>query len=689
VGYLGAASRREEVDMTSRHLGPSFLLSRRAVLPTLALLAGLAFLPVAGNEPDSNLPNFGVENQSLPAAPAKPLTPEMTINRWSISDLQLSPDGSKLALVVSEPAKPSGQRRNIWIYDFSTRVLRQFTASTKSDTRPRWSPDGRRLAFLSSRDGENQIYLIPVDGGEARPCTESKTGIDSFEWSPDGRRLAFETSAPKTDEEEKKEKDKDDARLVGKPDNRALLQVMEVESKALKTLVQGAWRISEYVWAPDGVSLIAIATDHPQQELFSDKIYRVNATDGQMTLITAPAGPFGRIRVSMDGKTLAYTGCRGDGPDPHDLIILPAGGGETRNLTARSIDRPVGLFVWENPETIFTSASMSFGTSFFTVTRDGRAEKSEWTAPLLAGSYAKGKNGLAFVGESATQAPELWVASSPGHVEKVSHFNKDWDDVKLVQPQVIRYPSFDKREIEAALFKPEGPSLTAGKPAAVVLVHGGPTGAWTDRFDSWAQLLAAHGFVVLSPNVRGSTGYGYDFMVINRFDWGGGDFKDVMAGMDWLIQKGIADPNRIGIGGWSYGGYMAAWAVTQTTRFKASVSGAPMTDLAFEYGSEAAGINIGDTWALGNPYENLPLFTGRSPMTYVKKVKTPTLLLCGENDTTDPVEQCYQFHRGLRRFGVETELVVYPREGHGVREEKHRIDVLNRVVGWFEKYLKK
>ena len=178
-------------------------------------------------------------------------------------------------------------------------------------------------------------------------------------------------------------------------------------------------------------------------------------------------------------------------------------------------------------------------------------------------------------------------------------------------------------------------------------------------------------------------------MVVNRFDWGGGDFKDVMAGADWLIKKGIADPNRIGIGGWSYGGYMAAWAVTQTTLFKASVSGAPMTDLAFEYGSEAPGINTGDTWALGNPYENLPLFTARSPVTYVRKVKTPTLILCGENDTTDPVEQCVQFHRGLRRYGIETDLVVYPREGHGIREEKHRIDVLNRITGWFEKYLKK
>jgi len=613
----------------------------------------------------------------------------MAIKRWSIGDLQLSPDGSLLAMVVSEPAKPTGLRRNIWMYEFSAHALKQLTASVKADTRPRWSPDGRTLAFLSNRDGESQIYLIPVDGGEARPLTESKTGISSFEWAPDGKRLAFVTTTPKTEEEEKKEKDKDDARVIGKPEERTLLQAIDVESKALKTLVKGSWQISEYVWTPDGASLIMIATDHPLQELFSDKTYRVDASEGKMTLLTAPAGPFRSLKVSADGKTLAYVGCRGDGPEAHDVIIQPLGGGEARNLTARSIDRPVGTLIWEDGGRLFAAASTGFGSSFFTVTLDGKAEKSEWTPPVLVGSWVKGKNGLAFIGESATQAPELWVAASAGHAEKVIHFNKDWDDVKLVKPEVIRYPSFDKKEIEAALFRPEGKSPSVEKLPAVILIHGGPTGAWTDRFDSWAQLLAGRGFVVLSPNVRGSTGYGYDFMVINRFDWGGGDFKDVMAGADWLIKKGIADPNRIGIGGWSYGGYMAAWAVTQTTLFRASVSGAPMTDLAFEYGSEAPGINPGDTWALGNPYENLPLFIARSPMTFVKKVKTPTLVLCGENDLTDPVEQCYQFHRGLRRYGVETELVVYPREGHGPREEKHRLDVLNRTVGWFEKYLKK
>jgi dipeptidyl aminopeptidase/acylaminoacyl peptidase len=659
---------------------------RGSVLFAAALFTVFASLSDAAAE--RGAASAWIGQGSYPAAPQQPLTPERTLTRWSISDLHLSPDGNRLAMVVSEPASPSGQRRNIWIYRFEDHSLRPFTSSVKSDSHPRWSPDGRALAFLSNREGPSQVFLIPLDGGEARPLTESKTGITSFEWAPDGQRIVLETTAPRTEEEEQKEKEKDDARIVGRPEERTLLLILDVASKTCRTLVQGAWRIGDYAWMPDGVSLILSATDHPQRELFTDKIYRVSTTDGKMSLFASPPGPFGNLEVSPDGRYLSFECSRGDGPEAHDLFIQPITGGPAVNLTARSIDRPVGSYIWESAERLLLTAATGFSNTFFTVTLDGKAEKSGWTPALQVGAFARGKNGLAFIGESATEAPELWIAPAAGSSERVSHFNKAWDDVRLLRPEIVRYASFDGTEIEAALLKPEN-ARPGSKLPAVILIHGGPTGAWTNRFDAWGQLLATHGFVVLSPNIRGSVGYGWDFMVANRFDWGGGDFKDVMAGADWLVGQGIADRDRIGIGGWSYGGYMAAWAVTQTTYFKASVSGAPMTDLALEYGAEDAGINSYDTWFMGNPYENLPLFTGHSPVTFVKQVKTPTLLLCGEEDSTDPVEQCYQFHRGLRRFGVDTELVVYPREGHGIREEKHRIDVLDRVVGWFEKYLKR
>jgi dipeptidyl aminopeptidase/acylaminoacyl peptidase len=270
----------------------------------------------------------------------------------------------------------------------------------------------------------------------------------------------------------------------------------------------------------------------------------------------------------------------------------------------------------------------------------------------------------------------------------VTHFNKEWDNIALIQPEILKYPSFDGKEIEAALLKPAGYQKGTRVPF-VVIVHGGPTSRFADSFHAWSQLLATRGYAVLLPNIRGSTGYGQKFAAINRYDWGGGDWKDVMAGVDFMIKQGIADPERLGVGGWSYGGYFGAWAVTQTNRFKASVSGAPMTNLVSEYGTESNSVNIGDTWGLGTLYENMKLFTDRSPVTYVRNVKTPTLLLNGEEDPTSPVGQCQEFYRGMRRYGVETEFVVYPRMGHSPREEKHQLDVLNRMINWFEKHLKK
>ena len=257
----------------------------------------------------------------------------------------------------------------------------------------------------------------------------------------------------------------------------------------------------------------------------------------------------------------------------------------------------------------------------------------------------------------------------------------------------MKYKSADGTEIEAALLVPpvaSGFSQTGSGSSrtlpTVILVHGGPTGRWSDTFEPWGQLLVARGYAVLYPNVRGSTGYGQRFVEMNRGDWGGGDFKDVMAGADWLVARGIADPNRLGIGGWSYGGYMAAWAVTQTTRFKAAVSGAPVIDMASEFGTENG--SAYDEWFYGTPYEKLDGFIKSSPMTFVKNVKTPTLLLQGEDDTTDPIGQSQQFYRGLKRYGVESDLVLYPREPHGLREEKHLIDRLTRILAWYDTYLK-
>ncbi len=616
----------------------------------------------------------------------KPLSPEQILNRYRLSSPLLSPDVSCVAFVLSDPLKGTSSKSNIYIYKIKDKALIQFTNSTKSDRHPRWSPDSRTLAFLSSRSDKTQIYLIPIDGGEALALTESKTGIRSFEWSPDGKRIAFLSTQPKTEEEEKKQKDKDDALVVDRDKKHALLRIIDVDSREIRDLTGEKWRISSFTWTPDGKQLIISATNHPQPELLTEKIYSIEAGGGKMHEIAAPNGPFNNIKVAPGGKAISYIGSRTDGPSAHDLFLLPLSGGKARNLTAAAINRPIASYSWKKDGAVLVSCLTGVARTFYSVSTDGKVKKHK-NFKVQPGSFTTADNTIAFVGETSTTAPELWISTDYCAAEKITSFNKEWDKIELIRPEILKYKSFDGKEIEAVFLRPKGFRQETKVPL-VVLVHGGPTGVWSDRFNSWGQLLAARGFAVLCPNIRGSIGYGHKFMVANRRDWGGGDYKDVLAGVDFMVEQGIADPDRLGIGGWSYGGYMAAWAVTQTERFKASVSGAPMTDLAVEYGAETNSINAYDTWFMGTPYENLDLFIERSPMTYVKNVKTPTLILCGENDAIDPVAQCYQFHRGLKRYNVTTDLVIYPREGHGLREEKHRIDMMNRMIDWFSKHIK-
>ena len=298
------------------------------------------------------------------------------------------------------------------------------------------------------------------------------------------------------------------------------------------------------------------------------------------------------------------------------------------------------------------------------------------------------------MGGSTTQPDELYLWKYEGErrlPEKVSNFNDVITHLPLSKLLLVKFKSFDGKEIEGGLMLPPssvGNTNTNAKAnlPTVLLIHGGPTGRWEDGYNNWAQALASAGYAVFMPNIRGSSGYGFEFINVNRADWGGGDFKDVMAAADYLVAQGIADPKRLGIAGWSYGGYMSAWAVTQTDRFRAAVSGAGMFDLATEFGTEDHPSY--DEWFWGLPWEKPEGFRKSSPQSYVKNAKTPTLILQGEADTVDPLGQSTALYRALKRYGVDTELVIYPREPHGLQEEKHLTDRPRRLVEWFDRHMK-
>jgi dipeptidyl aminopeptidase/acylaminoacyl peptidase len=614
------------------------------------------------------------------------LSPEDFLQLRGIQDPQFSPDGMRVAFVVSDPLTGKHRARHIWMYGVKNKATRQFTFSEKSETSPRWSPDGKQLAFLSNRGGEQQqIFLMRADGGEASALTKSKESVGAFEWAPDGQQIAFLAADAKSDEQEKKEKDNDDSQVADKDERHARLRILDLATKKERALTPANWEVKELKWSPRGKSLVIIATDKPESDSETDRLFAVGAADGEMKQLLAPRGGFGDIQIAASGTAIAFRACREDGPNPLDLFVLRVGEPAAQNLSGGNLDRPAEDFRWLQDGAILVNVLEGFHSRFAIYNADG----SRTDVPAFATNprqIAVSANGnVAFVGETATEAQELWIWNKTDAPERVTRLNDTWTQHSVLKQEIYKYKSFDGLEIEAVLLKPADWDGKTKLPL-VAYVHGGPTGAWGDSLDAWSQLLAARGFAVLMPNIRGSVGYGQKFVEMNRGDWGGADYKDVIAGVHDLVNRGIADANRLGIAGWSYGGYMSEWAITQTNEFKGAVSGAGMANLISEFGTERGPAY--DEWFWGVPYEKPEGFLNHSPFLFLKKAKTPTLILQGENDPVDPIGQSQELYRGLKRYGVTTELVLYPREPHGFQEAKHRVDVQKRMVAWLEKYVK-
>jgi dipeptidyl aminopeptidase/acylaminoacyl peptidase len=618
----------------------------------------------------------------------KLLAPEIALNLRSISDLQFSPDGARVAFTVAEPSKGERRARHIWLYDKKSGTVRQFTFSAKDETSPRWSPDGKELAFLSNRDDQQQIYVMRADGGEAAAVTKGKRSVRTLAWSPDGKQIAYLAPDAKSGAEEKKDKDKDDARVVDEDNKQPRLWLLTLATSEAKALTESKWEISELAWLTTGDRLVVSATDHPESDQETHRIFSISVPDGSRRLIVAPHGPFRDLQVSPDGAAVSYVGCRVDGPSPHDLMLLDIGKRATRNLTGASLDRAILEHRWTKDGSALALYADGFRNKLVGFSPEGMSKNPANPPATNVNAFAVSDTGdVVFAGQSATTPPELWLWDQKNSPQQVSHLNDSWKQFTLNAPEFYKYKSFDGLEIEAALLKPAGAD-PKNKLPLIALIHGGPTSNWQDSIEVWGQLLAARGYAVFYPNIRGSVGYGQKFIEMNRGDWGGDDFKDVMWGVKDLIDRGIADPSKLGIGGWSYGGYMAEWAVTQTNDFKAAVSGAGLSNLISEYGSEEHPSY--DEWFYGVPYESdsLVRYLNSSPFTQLRNAKTPTLILQGEADTTDPPGQSQELYRGLKHYGVETQLVMYPREPHVLREQKHLLDRLNRMLAWYEKYVK-
>jgi len=524
---------------------------RLFVSASVALLLNHGFLTAAHGQASS------------PRDASKLLTVEGSLNLRSVGDLQFSPVGERLAFVVTEAAKGTGRLKHIWIYDAASGVSRQITFSGKSELAPRWSPQpsaspassgrltagGERLAFLSDReDGQQQIYLMSMNGGEGRAITKGKRSVKAFEWSPDGKSIAFLAPDAKTEEEEKKEKDKDDAKVVDKDDKHARLWIVDVATGETRGLTKPNWNFDELAWLPAGDRVVVKGTDRPESDEYTERIFAVQVADGTMKELVKPRGPFGEMRVAPDGKTISYVGTREDGPEPHDLMLLPVTAHAARNLTGASLDRPVLDYHWAKDGSVVMVAANGFSNLLVTYSADG-ARHDLSVAPGPAGAMAlTGGGEIAFVSQAATRPQEVWLWDQKSAPKQVTHLNDSWKQYTLSEPEFYTYKSFDGTEIQAALLKPRvlpSANQEIGVPGKsklpmIALVHGGPTGRWADSIETWGQLLAAHGYVVLLPSMPlrpyGEVDDPYPELL-----------NGVMPGVDKLVELGIADPHRLGV----------------------------------------------------------------------------------------------------------------------------------------------
>ena len=623
-----------------------------------------------------------------------------------VSAPKISPDGTKVLFTRAELKNWKDNKRvsTIWIAGADGASARQFLSSDK-DRAPQWSPDGGWVAFLSTRDQKEgdrdagaQIWLIRADGGEAFKLTDHKGSIRTFKWSKDSTQVFFVSEDAKSDEQKAAEKAGDDVVYVDEGPNGQsrghhtslwVIGVAEADRRERK-ITKGPLLLGGWDPSPDGRQLAVIhRPDNARNGQFRAELGVVDATSGELRLLTKNEAPESDPRWSPDGQWIAYqaeTDRTWDLAQEKIWIIKPDGSGARR--VSDQYSGTIGQYEW-TPD----------GRSFrFSGTRNGRGGAYQLTIEggqlrtIATGDWIASMESL-----SADVLTAAGVSSSPdapgdvqvmdlasGATRRVTTANPQAASLQFSQFRATTWKSRDGLEIEGLLWLPAD-HKPGQKLPLLVSVHGGPAGVWTTSFRALNHLYTSLGWAVLEPNVRGSSSYGDALLRGNIKDIGGGDYQDVMTGVDHLIAQGIADPDRLAIRGWSYGGILGGWTITQTGRFKAASLGAMVSDWASEY---AMGFNHDvRLWYIGGtPWENPEAYRRQSSYTHIARVTTPTILFHGEQDTTDTIGQSMIFYQGLKDRGVPVRFLRFPREPHGFREPHHLRIRDAEEVAWLMKY---
>ena len=636
-------------------------------------------------------------------------TPEMQINTKAVGSPRVSPDGKRVVYTVSDAvmtADKSEYVSQIWMATSDGKENYQVTFGDKSSANPKWSPDGSAIAFTSTRkDNKNNLFVLRLFGGEAEPLTDVKTGVGNFEWSPDGKWIAYSMSDAKSEDEEKNDKARNDFRWVDENFKLARLYAIPVEKDAsgkreVKKLTSDDRQVNDFNWSPDGKTIIFSHVKSPAvNDWPSADISLVDVATAKVAPFATTAAAETSPLYSPDGKWIVATvsdmPVRWAGNDR--IAVYPASGGSPKVLPLSHDGQPNVLGWMPDSNKIMFTETKGTGTALFEADVAANTVTEDNYQNAAIGQVSMTRIGPAFALSMVVQktdAPQEVFALSPGArgLTQISHANDSVAQTPVGKTEIIKWKSKDGREIEGLLTYPT--DYVAGTKVPMILnIHGGPTGVFVQSYIGGRGVyplaaFASRGFAILRANPRGSSGYGTEFRYANIKDWGGMDYQDLMTGVDKVIEMGVADPERLGVMGWSYGGYMTSWIITQTHRFKAASAGAPVTNL-MSFNGTADIPNFVPDYFGGQAWEIPEVYAKHSAMFNIKGVTTPTLIEQGDADVRVPISQGYELYNALKQQGVPTRMLVLPRQPHGPTEPRMQLAAMQANLDWFEKYLKK
>ncbi len=629
-------------------------------------------------------------------------TPEVMIKYKRVGATAISPDGRLVAYTVSTPQleeEKSEFLTHVWVASADGKQNSQFTFGEKSCTSPSFSPDGKYLSFTSSRssDGKSQVWIMRLIGGEAEQLTKAKNGVNSYRWSNDGKRIAYTMTNPPTEQEEKNKKEKRDWDLVDKNYRYAHLYAIEVEGdRKNRRLTGGDFHVTSFDWSADGKTIAFSHQINPTVDMWpSSDISTVPSDSGAVKSLVSMKGSDSNPRYSPDGKWVAFSSDGGDPrwPGQNDIYVIAATGGQPRKL-GETFDRRPGIIDWsaDGKEIYISETEKTSSRVFALPVAGGKARVVTSGSGIVSGvSISKNGTAMAFIHQTTDFPPEVMITATRSFSgKKLSNVHSDYPKYPLGRTEVISWKSTDGREIEGILTYPV--NYEKGRRYPLILnIHGGPAGVFTQSYTAAGsiypiQAFAQEGYAILRPNPRGSGGYGKEFRFANVNDWGFGDYEDDMTGVDKVIEMGIAHADSLVVCGWSYGGYMTSFIVTKTNRFKAPRVGAGVTNLMSFVGTADIPSFLPDYFG-GEYWDRMDTYAKHSAMFHIKNVSTPSQVIHGEKDVRVPLSQGQEFYIALKRRGIQTEMIVYPRTPHGPQEPKFIADIGQRILNWFNAHL--